>query len=93
MQESLKSSEKYNVVIQPSGEVYYVTPVNEKVNCIHKSDKYGLSCTLVFGLWTYDKRYITLHTYNGKNEIDTSLLGTYFDQKYKIKSMMSIVLH
>lgn len=84
VEETLRSSEKFNAIIQPSGEMYYIPPVNKKVNCIHKT-KDGLSCTFELGSWSYDKRFIILQA-KGKNEIDTSLLGTYIDQKYKIKS-------
>lgn len=85
LEKSLGPNENFHLTVQSSGEVYYLYPINERVPCIRTAEKSGLECAVSFESWTLPLDLLTLMT--TKKAIDTNLLGTYFDPKYKIKSI------
>lgn len=85
VEQTVGASKIFTATVSSTGEVYYVVPVIRTLPCVHKTDEDGLVCSFTVGSWNLPTDYLTVTT--AKDEVDTSLLGTYVDPSYKIKSI------
>lgn len=83
--EKLLGASEYDLSVKSNGEVSYTYPVNQVIPCLYIG-KAGLQCSISIESWAMAINLLTIKTGNPK--IDTSLLGTYYDKRYKIKGTL-----
>lgn len=84
--EKLLGSSQYDVSVKSNGEVSYSYPINQIIPCVHTADKGGLQCSVAIESWAMSIGQLTLKA--GTPKPDTSLLGAYYDKRYKVKGML-----
>lgn len=82
--EKILYASDFDLTVQSNGFVDYVEQVNQVVPCIFVDEKSGLQCGFSVESWAHPTDI--LNVTSSLSKVDTSLLGTYYDKRYKIKS-------
>lgn len=83
LEADLGPAENVGATVKPTGEVSLVRQMSKTISCL-TNDKSGLACVFDVGSLTMPKDLLSLKT--STKIIDTSLLSTFIDSKYNIKS-------
>jgi len=87
VEKSLGPLPDFDVIVRSDGSVIHVPSVNQRMSCIYTTDKHGLQCGFSTDSWASTNDLLNVRP--TKKIIETTDLGTYYDQNYKIKEAVT----